>query len=336
MTPASTVADERDRIQQVPDTAGWTENLLFQTFDVQAGVALWAHWGRMSQAPSIWEAAFVVFLPGQRLLVSRSFGPSPHQDRASSGSASFRCMRPGKSWHVSFDGMARPATPADMAAGVLGDGHHERLMADLAFTAVHPLWIPTDDLTSQTWAQAHLEQGGRVTGRIEHDRTSIDIDASGFRDHSYGPRDTAGLLGDTWCSGVFPSGRAVLAFEVWQREGPGLSAAFVWKDNGLHDATANPLPRLAGHTPAPGGLTLELTTPARVEHISVEYDMPMTWTLDRPVGMTAGARVDGSDGILLTESPARLTWDGETAGGWVERSLRPSGIEPEHQHKGVP
>lgn len=329
------VAAEADLVQPVAATPGWTENLLFQVHDGAAGVAVWAHWGRIPEAPAIWEGVVAVYLPGRRLLVSRSFGRASRIDEASSGPLSFRCVEPGKRWQVHFDGMARPATAEQTAAGPLTDGETERLELDLAFTGIHPLWSATGDLGGQTWAHAHLEQAGQVSGSIVHSGHRIPVQAFGFRDHSHGPRDSAALTGDTWCSGVFPSGRAFLAFEVWQATGASLAKGFVWDGSRPVDAQPIALPRLTDPHGAPRAFTLELATPVRPERIHVDQRACMTWTLDRPVGMTAGARLDARDDILLTEGPARLLWDGERADGWIEKSSRPSLFTPTQTHQEV-
>jgi hypothetical protein len=68
-----------------------------------------------------------------------------------------------------------------------------------------------------------------------------------------------------------------------------------------------------------------LHTDAGTAAIDVEGCLePMTWTWGYPVGLVPGALSDGRDGAIMCELPALLSWDGERADGWIEKSFRPS------------
>jgi hypothetical protein len=234
------------------------------------------------------------------------------------------CVEPNRAWHVRFDGMARRTSTAETAAGPLPDGAVERLVVDLEFEGLHPTWSAHGAMTDQGWATAHLEQAGRITGTVACRQARHRIEGFGFRDHSYGPRDYSGLLGDTWCTGVFPDGRAVLVLHVWQLDGPAFAKGFVWDGDSLHPAGDSRVPRLAGRNAEPHRFELEVTTALGSERIAVEQTHCMTWTMQEPSALAAGAPPAGTDLILCTEGPARLTWDGQTADGWIEKTLRPS------------
>jgi hypothetical protein len=314
-----------DAIQPVPADdarpAGWSENAVFQVHDSGAGLSVWAHVGRIPDAPHVWEGVIGVFVGGGRLLFSRAFGPSADPGVASSGALAFHCVDPGERWRVTFDGVARTTSEVQLAAGPLPDGAIAPLEVDLAFTAVHPIYGGAAD--HQTWATAHFDQGGRVRGFVRHGGVTHPIDASGFRDHSYGPRDYARLLGDTWCAAVFPSGRALLALEVWQADGPSFSQGFVFDGETLHPATAVEVPRLRTAAGEPRRFTLAITTEAGIATAEVEQSASMGLTFGRPVGLVGGVDVEDPELPVITEGPARITWDGETADGWIEKSIRP-------------
>jgi hypothetical protein len=316
------VLAEHDRIQTIPDTPGWAENCVFQVHDAAAGHSVWCHWGRMPGAPEIWEAVIAVYLPGDGLLVSRSYGRSPADQAASSGPLSFRCEEPNRSWVASFDGMARAATTAETFTGPLREGTVERLQAELSFTGLHPTWSAHGAMDQQSWASAHLEQAGWVVGRLEIAGRRIEIDAFGFRDHSYGPRDYSRMLGDTWCTAVFPSGRAVLVIQVWQLDGPALIKGFVWDGTTMHEATDSQVPRLSGADGQPHEFELAITTNLGTERMQVAQQHCMAWTMAEPSALLPGATVSDPT-IYCTEGPALISWDGETAAGWIEKTLRP-------------
>jgi hypothetical protein len=321
LTISPPVEAEHDRIQAVKDTPMWAENLVFEVHDAASGLAIWCHWGRIPGHPEIWEGVIAVYLDHGELLVSRSFGRSPSDQTASSGPLWFRCIEPGRLWSLGFDGMARATTSAEASRGPLRDGPVERLEVELTFTALAPLWSAHRAMDEQAWANAHLEQAGRIVGALELRGRRIEIDAFGMRDHSYGPRDYSRLLGDTWCAAVFPSGRALLAIDVWQLDGPALSKGFVWNGVELHEARAIEPARLESADGAPHRFEFSLATPAGVERIAVEQRHCMMWTMDEPSALIPGASA-GDQRIYATEGPAMITWGDERAGGWMEKTLR--------------
>jgi hypothetical protein len=322
-TTAQDVLAEHDQIQSIPDTPGWAENCVFAVHDAAAGHSVWAHWGRMPGSPEIWEGVIAVYRPGDDLLVSRSYGRSAAADTASSGPLSFRCGEANRRWELRFDGMARSATSAETFAGPLREGPVQRLGVELTFSGLHPTWSAHGAMDRQSWASAHLEQAGRVTGTLQIAGESISIDAYGFRDHSYGPRDYSHLLGDTWCTAVFPSGRAFLALHVWQLDGPALVKGFVWDGSALHEASDSRVPRLRTADGQPHEFALELTTPLGTEAIHVVQQHCMAWTMAEPSALLPGATIEAPT-IYCTEGPALIIWADETAAGWIEKTLRPS------------
>lgn len=317
---------EPDAIQVPVDVPGWNENLLLAVHDSAAGIGVWAHWSRIPGAPHVWEGLLAVHLPDGTALLSRTFGPAARPaDSASSGPLTLRCVEPGRRWRLEFDGMAQRTPTAQLAAGPLRHGPHERLAVSLDFEGLHPLWDAHAAMGHQSWGSAHLEQGGRIRGVVMADGLAGVIDGVGFRDHSYGPRDYAKLMGDTWCTAVFPSGRAILALQVWQVTGPGMILGFVRDGDATHAVRDLAVPQL--------DLTRNQTEPVEVTLrancgdivLRVEPRMPVWWTLDEPVGETPGV-VLGENRMVCVETPARITWDGEVADGWLERNLRPSAM----------
>lgn len=316
-----------DRLQAVGGLRNWSENLVLQVNDPRAGVSVWAHWSRIPpkpgswDGPAIWEAVLTGYLPGGVLLTSRSFGPSPMADVASSGPAGFRCVEPLRRWELRFTGMARRVRTADAVAGPVTDGPVEPLEVTLGFEGSHPVWDAGHGVSGSTWASAHLEQGGRITGRMRCLDGVLDIDGHGFRDHSYGPRDYSGMAGNTWVSGVFPSGRAIVALAVWpEPSGAPASLGFVWDGSSMHDAVRVDLPPLAAADGSPAESEISIATAAGVETLTVAATHQMNYSLDAPVGMILGTA--GREFITVAECPAVLRWDGEETAGWYEKSYR--------------
>jgi hypothetical protein len=326
---------EIDRIQPVRDAPNWTENLLFTMHDSAAGLAAWAHWSRVPARPTIWEGILALYLPDGELLLHRSFGSGsgpgagagPRPDAASSGPLTYRCIAPMRQWAVHFDGMARRTSTAEVTAGPLADGPWEPVRFEAHFEGISAAWSARG-LDDQEWADQHLEQPGRITGTTLIRGRRISFDTAGFRDHSYGPRDYSAILGDAWLSGVFPSGRTVLAVVVWgHAEGAPPYVVGLVDDSGRHPVTDLRLPRLGGLDGAPAEFTAQVVTPAATSRIEVALTHLTTYTMDEPVGMTLGVR-PVPDALIAAEGPARLRWDGEETDGWIERILRRNQLAP--------
>jgi hypothetical protein len=307
-----------DRIQPLTDLPGWSENLVLQVNDPRAGISVWAHWSRMPSAPGVWEGVLTCYLPDGALLTSRSFGRSALPDAASSGPATLRCVEPLHRWELRFDGLARRVTPAEVAAGPVPDGPVEPLEVALEFTGGHPVWDAQARVSGSTWASAHLEQGGRITGRVG----DVVIDGRGFRDHSYGPRDYSGMAGNTWISAVFPSGRAVVLLAVWPAPaGDPVPLGYLWDGAELHDALAVDVPPLAAADGSPSSAHVSITTAAGTERLHVRATGRMNYSMPSPIGMILGTTTTGAD-IVVAECPAVVSWGDEQAAGWFEKSYR--------------
>ncbi|KXF55756.1 hypothetical protein AXA44_36600 [Rhodococcus sp. SC4] len=179
-------------------------------------------------------------------------------------------------------------------------------------------------MESQEWGDGHLEQPGSITGSVTFGDLVIPLETAGFRDHSYGPRDYAKVSGDTWVTGVFPSGRAVLALQVWtgsEPDAPKFAVGFVDDVDGRHPVTALTLPRLESTDGGPQTFDAVVVTDKEEILIGIEQTHRSNFTFDSPVGMTLGSRTDADD-IVVTESPARLRWNDEVTDGWVEKTFR--------------
>jgi hypothetical protein len=313
------VLADHDRIQAIRQTPCWSENLILVMHDTASDVAAWAHWGRVPGAPEVWEGVLVVYLPRGELLVHRSFGVC---EQASSGPLTFRCDEPGRRWRAIFDGMAQRTTTAEVMRGRLPAGSVERLRVELAFDGLTPLWSPHGDMGGQTWASGHLEQAGSVVGFIEVLGESMRVDTKGFRDHSYGPRDYAKMDGDIWCSAVFPSGKALLVFHVFQKEQPPFQTGFLWDGGCFHPIRQSRVPRLASADASPRTFGIEFETDLGAGVLTASLRHCMVWTMDEPSALIPGAQ-SGDPRIYAAEGPGLFSWNGEAAAGWIERTLRP-------------
>lgn len=321
----TTTQQHADSIQEIASLPNWSESLVIQVHDPGTGMAVWAHFSRMPVAPEIWEGDLVVFDEDDTLLVSRTFSRSTRGDEAG-GILRMRCLERGQRWSLAFDSMATRVTSAQSLAAPVGDGDVEHVTVDLLFEGIHPLWSPGGVMHSQSWGSGHVEQAGRITGQVVINGRTHSIDGHGFRDHSYGPRDYAKMIGDTWANGVFPDGTVLLALAVWAD--PTGSApvrlGFFWDGQSMHELEDTNLKMLSSLDGQPDRTRFTARYSTGAIEVDVELTHRMGFTLQTPVGMSLGATPSRSDLALVVESPVILRRGDQTAYGWYEQSRRRS------------
>ena len=320
------IVDEDDLLHvPPPGVANWSENLQLVVNDARTGV--YVHLGRQTDDPGIWEGIVVVYLDGDRLLVSRTFGRAPDQAAATSGPLTFRPVDPCRQWQLSFDGMMRPISRAGGAAGPVTDGIVVPVRLDLDVNEHSPIWgvgsqgqaEASSSLHDQDWARTHLEQACQMSGRLSVPAERIDqvIDNIGFRDHSVGPRDFTHLVEEFWSCCAFPSGRAFVALHVVQdnRAEP-FDHGFVYDGEKLHDMTSLSGPRLTSALGDPVDFDVRFASGAGEAQLTGHMTNSMAFSFDYPFRMPLGPRPTGA---VPVEGPARYVWDGEEGFGWIER-----------------
>lgn len=314
-----------DSVQEIASLTNWSESAIIEVHDPATGIAVWAHFSRMPAVPEIWEGDLVIFDEDGTLLVSRTFSRSSRADEAG-GILRMRCVEPGRQWMLSFDSMATRVSSGESLAAPIGDGDVEHVTVELVFDGIHPLWSPGGVMHSQSWGTGHVEQAGRITGHIVVNGCRRAVDGHGFRDHSYGPRDYAKMIGDTWVNGVFPDGTALLALSVWAE--PGGSAptqlGFYWDRQTLHELLHNDLKVLAADDGSPDHQRFTATYSNGAIEVEFEKTHRMGFTLQTPVGMSLGADPSRPGLATVVESPIILRKGDQTAYGWCEQSRRRS------------
>jgi hypothetical protein len=319
------IVDEDDRLHAPPDgVPNWSENLQLVVNDGRTGV--YVHLGRQTDDPGLWEGILVVYLEGERLLVSRTFGRAPDLTAATSGPLSFRPVVPLREWALEFDGMLRPITRAEGAAGPVTEGVVVPARLSLAVHEAAPIWgvgsrtgsSAGKSLHDQDWARTHLQQACRVSGRLTvAGADPVDIANVGFRDHSVGPRDFSHLVEEFYTCCAFPSGRAFLGLHVVQSDRPEpFSHGFVFDGEKLHDMESLAGPVLTSPLGHPHDFDVRFIGAAGTGVVGGRMTNSMAFAFDYPFRMPLGARPAGATPV---EGPATYEWDGEQGFGWIER-----------------
>lgn len=329
------IVEADDLLHQPPEgETNWSENLQLVVNDGRTGVYM--HLGRQADDPGIWEGILVVYLDGERLLVSRTWLRAPDLTAATSGPLSFRPIVPLREWEMAFDGMVRPISRAEGAAAPVAEGPVVPMTLTLAVNGHSPMWgagtetsraasATTSSLHDQDWARTHVQQVCQVSGRLRVPSLGIDqtIENVGFRDHSVGPRDFTHLVSEFWSCCAFPSGRAFVGLHVVQDDRPEpFTHGFVFEGvdlNGrgkLHDMDELTGPLLTSPLGDPVDFGVRFSTAAGSGDVTGHMTNSMAFAFDYPFRMPLGARPAGATPV---EGPATYEWDGEQGHGWIER-----------------
>jgi hypothetical protein len=126
-----------------------------------------------------------------------------------------------------------------MRQGLVGEGVREPVSFELTFESNADIWDLHKVGDRQEFLPAgHIEQIGKVSGRIRVGERAYDLDTLGNRDHSLGPRDNKALKSHQWLQGYFDNGTAFLLFDAVQRndDKPVFSEAVVYEGDRMYPA----------------------------------------------------------------------------------------------------
>ena len=325
---SATLAAEQDRLQIPPDPpANWSENVVCIFSAPDAGLAVYTHFCRIAaQRPALWEGVLTVFLPGDELLVSRSFAAAGDDQVADAGALTYTCVQPLSHWRLEFDGVVRRTRTDELATGFLPDGPVEPLTIGLDVTGIRPPWS-VGHAPDQPWGDFHLEHESRIEGSITVAGEEVPVSTLGLRDHSRGPRDHSGIPSEGWSFGFFPSGRSYVALHVGNESGPDLITGCYFDGETMHDITRVEVPLLHSPLGEPRDYEVRFGGDSFGDlAVQGHLDGAAPFTLGHPIGQPIG--FDGSDrqSTLLVEGPATPELDGETGHGWLERVARAANL----------
>jgi hypothetical protein len=313
-----TAAD--DVTHPIRDAKDWSENYLSHASFPAQGMSHWLHHGRTPWDRELWQEIVVFFLPGDRYLVSKANARTTELDGPRGAGLYYRCDEPFVTWTKSFRGGARLLTGAQLRAGPLTDGQSIGVEFDLTWNALGPAF--TMDTSKQTWTDAHYEQHCTVTGRLAWGDQEVELDGTGLRDHSWGPRDYGGVGRHAWIHAHWSSGRSFMIFHLLSRDGTHtLSHVTLDLGGGPQDAElVSAAPLCTKLSDGLSGYRLEMRSAAGdVVIIDADIEQAATLAMLGKSELGIGACADASH--WLVEGQTRFAWDGEFAAGLTERTV---------------
>ena len=325
----------------------WTEFCFFFAYDPDADAGVSIHAGREPIDPSVWRVTIGVILPGgSELLMAKCSGRDGDRRGAGAGGFKATCIEPMRLWTIGYDGAMIRSSRGQLCRGAGIDDVGELASFHLSFEGAGPLWDLRKKMTDQSWASGHWEQICRVRGDIRIGGETLSLRRGcGVRDHSYGPRDYTGVLGNFWTNVLFEDGRAVmLQHTVSQKLASEIRHGYVYWNDGspLEVVELVESPDVSGADTPDGHETADplaqdslrrsraiFKTTRGEQAIAWELRHAVPTTYVAPSGEVIGTDFRRPDGLQLTESAARFDWDGVTGWGNRERvagirTLRPN------------
>lgn len=233
---------------------------------------------RNGRSPEYWLS---FHLPGKGTFELRDL-EAVEGDGFQLGSLGYKCIQPGKIWKIVY-------------AGPMHQGEKEhRVDLDLNFEGTRPLvnfkniTNPSDTaeaIARERWTgsflkrlkeikKVHLEQGGRITGRILLDGEEIKVDWRSIRDHSWGTRSWETWKRHVWMGGMLDNGEAFnLSLITYDFMGQ-LSAGYLSQGESLLYFKALPdMESFAANPLIPRKMSMTFKDRADVEH-ELKMTMP--------------------------------------------------------------
>ncbi|MET0984258.1 MAG: hypothetical protein ABW034_02515 [Steroidobacteraceae bacterium] len=316
---------------------GWTEHYFFFGYDVEAGLGMNVHIGRLPVDSSIWRAVVQMYLPGgEELLVAKYHGRDGDFRGPGAGPMKLTCVEPLRKWTVDFDGAAFSTTRAVIMREVLRDGPAEPVRFHMLFEAAGPLFGRQEDhAEGRSSSTFHSEQICHMSGFFQYRGRYVPLKGMGVRDHSSGPRDYGPVVSDIWFHSLFPSGK-VIQTQVVRFEEMEYKTAYVFRNNGepLEMAEILEHPHVNARDAKPKSLCADplseaarsfrivLQTKAGKEVIEGELLHSHAITYTSPMEELIGTTLDRPDGVQMCEAPARVRCNGEVGLALRERVAR--------------
>ncbi len=305
------------------DAPGWSESFLVQAYSPEAGVGVFAHSNRCHFDKDLWSEVFAVYLPEDRFLAAKGFGYS-HGPQQVGGSISYGVERPFELTGLSYRGAAQRLSGEQLRSGPTPSGIHTGLEVDLACTGLGPPF-GVGDTSKGEFGHTHYEQHFTFSGHIAFDGQRLELEGTGFRDHTWGPRDLSVMANHIWCHGEFRSGRWFSSMFIRGRGGDQALLDFhaIGDADGYEACELLSTPALLDDEGrAFETYRLELRTRSGEElSIDAEVVSPFPFSFMGPVEMTLGANRGPEASHTVFEAQTRYRLAGEVGYGLSERSV---------------
>lgn len=190
------------------------------------------------------EFWFDLNIPGVGTLTS----PPKKHERGSDitlGPLAYRCITPGKTWQITFDG---PMILENKNVEVKAHLRFEKTTRIVNFKRDVDSWSIAGHMARQKWtrawfeklkelSQVHIEQGGRITGTVTVDGSEHPVALRALRDHTYGTRNWEAMVRHVWLAALMEDNSVINIALVNYSFLPFLHSGYVGLENTILPVT---------------------------------------------------------------------------------------------------
>jgi hypothetical protein len=251
-----------------------------------------------------------------------AIGPGGRPTVLSAGALCFQCIEPFRRWLVSFKGPAIDSHVENEIHNTVDPSRRIEVQLEADMTMVTPAWT---QVTGEGDGSAEAEYMGlgyrfehlfRAEGTFHVDGKAYPFKGTGLRIHRQSIRRLEGFYGHCWQSALFPDGRAFgyIAYPP-KPDGSQYNEGYIYQGGRMIPAKVVEAPwlrRLVG-----SGDDVSLVLESELGRTRIEGSTTLSTF---HLGMPEMA------GLVLQQTGARYTWDGQTAIGMLERSSHESKV----------
>ncbi len=234
-----------DYTHELGPEENFNESMYFNFFDHEAGRGGFLRIGNRANEGYA-EMTLCLYQPGGEVLFNYMRPQISHNDAMDAGGMRFQVLKPLAKHRTVYEGgavfLAEPAQMADPSRA-FRENPHKRISLELVHEAVGPAYgsagsgQPIEN-PDQEFARAHYEQHMRVHGAITIDEETTEIDGTGLRDHSWGPRYWQAIHSYRWLTCTFGPDLGIVVSEVSPKDGVRNQNGVVVKGESLERITS--------------------------------------------------------------------------------------------------
>jgi hypothetical protein len=221
--------------------SNFSESMYFNFFDRAHQTGGFVRIGNRVNEGSA-EVTVLLFLPAGEALFNFKRPEITTNDRFDSGGMRFDVLEPLVQHRTVYEGSAvylKDPTQLAEPRQAFKQNPHKQIKLDLVHEAVGPLYgsTGTDHKVEEfdAGAPAHYEQHMMVHGTLTIEDDTIQIDALGVRDHSWGPRTWQAIRRSRWITCNFSPDFALMASEILGEDGTRKQTGVVVRDQTLEN-----------------------------------------------------------------------------------------------------
>ena len=215
------IEPQDDYTHELGPEENFNESMYFNFFDQVSGYGGFMRCGNRANEGYA-EVTLCLFLPTGEVLFNYDRPRIENNDAMDAAGMRFEVIEPLEKHHTTYKGgavfLTSPEQMADPGAA-FRENPHKKIDLDLIQEGIGPVYghaarEDANQSPEQQFAKAHYEQHMRATGTLKIDGETIQIEGTGLRDHSWGPRYWQAIYSYRWLTCAFGPDFGIMVSEV--------------------------------------------------------------------------------------------------------------------------